>query len=497
MEKKQISELLITETDNEILERNTKEFFQVDFLKAAMIFLVIFDHMVSWGIKSDIGVALWERISIPVFLVIMGFNMGISFQRKGDLSLKKLYSWSYFKSKILRYIFPFLVLYGFSTLLGLILYQFNISEMYHRQYYPSHGFINLFIGILPFWGPGNWFIPLVFQSILILPLLYKALTKKPILTLILCFIIEIAMQLVIFFFIGNLYPGGVISWPKVHILNIFMTSILFYLPAIGLGMWFSFGYKLEQNRNFFMWIIYPISLAFICAHQFFGFRIMIGELPLLRGDYHFLIVPYSAFLFLLAMKFLPQNSDNKFSQVISLIGKSTYHILLTQILGYGIIYALRGTHYLIDVGFTFLDALNLIYAWLIFISFGILWFKIDQEKNLIRRLLYYINFFLIFSVIIFFIFETLIPPEFDWVPLPLIIILIYAVIGLTISFATKKPIRTTTIALWTSFLVYNFLITILYIDILPSTEYLIQNISISIFFVLVVIGTVLDYIFRK
>ncbi|MFX0080843.1 MAG: acyltransferase family protein [Candidatus Hodarchaeota archaeon] len=497
MKKKKKSELFITETKQKVLIIDTRQYFQVDFLKAAMIFLVIFDHMVSWGVKSNIAVTLWERISIPVFLVIMGFNMGISFQRKGDQSLKELYSWNYFKSKILRYIVPFLVLYGFSTLLGLILYQFNISEMYHGQYYPSHGFMNLFIGILPFWGPGNWFLPLIFQSIIILPLLYKALTKKPNLTLILCFIIEIAMHLAIFFFIGNLYPGSVISWSKIHMLNMFMTSILFYLPAIGFGMWFSFGYKLEQNRNFFMWIIYPISLAFICAYQFFGFRIMIGGVPLLRGDYHFLISPYSAFLFLLAMKCLPQNSDNKFSHVISLIGRSTYHILLTQILGYGIIYALRGTHYLIDVGFTFLDALNLIYAWLLFISFGILWFKIDQEKNLIRRLLYYINFFLIFSVIIFFIYVTLIPPEFDWVPLPLIIILIYALIGLTISFVTKKPIRTTTIALWTSFLVYDFFITILYIAILPPTEYLIQNISISTFFVFVVIGTVLDYTIKN
>jgi len=41
-------------------------FFQIDFLKAVMIFLVIFDHFVSWNIKNDIGVALWERISIPV-----------------------------------------------------------------------------------------------------------------------------------------------------------------------------------------------------------------------------------------------------------------------------------------------------------------------------------------------------------------------------------------------------------------------------------------------
>ena len=90
--RKQRTELVLVEKEKEILEESDKNFFQVDFLKAAMIFLVIFDHMVSWGVKSEMGVTLWERISIPVFLVIMGFNMGLSFQRKKTTKLRELYS---------------------------------------------------------------------------------------------------------------------------------------------------------------------------------------------------------------------------------------------------------------------------------------------------------------------------------------------------------------------------------------------------------------------
>lgn len=183
-----------------------------------------------------------------------------------------------------------------------------------------------------------------------------------------------------------------------------MTSVLFYLSAIGLGIWFSIDHHLQSKRNIFMWFLYPISLAYMIAFQFFGFGFMIGDVPLIRGDYNLLVFPYSAFLFLLALRYLPQKSSNKFSRAISLIGKSTYHILLTQILGYGIIYAFRGTHYLIAEGFTFFDSLNLIYAWILFISFGVVWYKIDQEKNLTRRLLYYIPFFLVFAILVFIIF---------------------------------------------------------------------------------------------
>ena len=58
----------------ETVKDGSKDYFQIDFLKVVMIFLVIFDHTIPWTLKGDIGVALWERISIPVFLVIMGFN---------------------------------------------------------------------------------------------------------------------------------------------------------------------------------------------------------------------------------------------------------------------------------------------------------------------------------------------------------------------------------------------------------------------------------------
>jgi len=490
VKKEQITELVMTE--EETLVESKENYFQVDFLKAMMIFLVIFDHIVFWDVKGNIGVTLWERISIPVFLVLMGFNASKSFQRQGELSLKELYSWSYFKKKIIRYIIPYLILYAVSTFIGLLIFNFDISAMYHFQYYPNHGFMNLFIGILPFWGPGNWFIPVLFQAILILPLLYKLFKKSPIIALISCFVIEIIMQLMVFFFIGDLFSGGVLSYPKLHVLNMFMYSALFYLSGIGLGIWFSFEHRLEHSRNFFMWLLYPISLAFIVTYQFFGYRIMIGNIPLLRGDYHFLIFPYSAFLVLIALKFLPRRANGRIARAISLIGKSTYHILLTQILGYGIIFASEGTHYFIFSGFSLLDASYLIYAWLVFIPLGILWYKIDQNKNIYRRILYYINFFLILTISVFTIFSA----RGDWVPLPIVFIFIYAVIALAL-ILIKRPLSTRLIALWTSFLAYMFYITLLYIGMLEPTEFILQYLSIGVYFILVVIVTILDYAFRK
>jgi hypothetical protein len=81
--------------------------------------------------------------------------MGHSFRGKANLTLKQLYSWSYFKHKILRFVIPFLILYAASTFIGLFIDGFDFILMYDTQYYPDHGLINIFHLIMPFWGLGN------------------------------------------------------------------------------------------------------------------------------------------------------------------------------------------------------------------------------------------------------------------------------------------------------------------------------------------------------
>ncbi|MBY8980977.1 MAG: acyltransferase family protein [Candidatus Lokiarchaeota archaeon] len=455
------------------LEERTS-FFQIDFLKAVMIFLVIFDHYVYWDIKRQIGAALWERISIPVFLVVLGLNMGLSFKRQGLTTLKQLYSWSYFKKKILRYVVPFLILYAASTFIGLFMYGFDFIAMYDTQYYPEHGIINLFTLIMPFWGPGNWFIPVLMGSILVVPLLYWGFTKKPVITLILTFVVEIVLHAIVFFVIGD-----ITTLDESHILSVFMTSILFYLSAVGLGMWFSFGHKLTEKRNIFIWILFIISLVYLIAYQFFDFRFTLDGTPLLRGDYYFLVFPYSAFLVLLALRFLPNISKKKISKTISLIGKSTYHILLTQILGFGINTAFWGTHYGMFVPFDPYDLIDLALLSFVFVWLGIIWYKIDRQKDLARRILYYFNFFILFPCFLFFIFWM----QTSWVPIPLIVIILYAIAAIILHFVIKKPINTRILAVWTGFLIISFISMILQVLVFLPSEFWILLIPMGAYLV--------------
>lgn len=385
------------EIKTEQLERETN-YFQIDFLKAVMIFLVIYDHIVDWSVKSQIGVAFWERISIPVFLFIMGFNWGNSFKRHEDSSLKELYSWKYFSKKISRFVLPFLMLYLVSMVIGWMIYDFDFMAMYNTQYFPHWGSpVNLFTGIMVFWGPGNWFIPVIFQAIIILPLVYYGFTKKPVLTLILCFVSEIIMQASMYFLIG----GEITTWEEYSLLMIFMTSVFTYLPGIGLGFWFSKNHNLKSRRNWFIWILFVVSVIYLYFHQFENFRFRDEfEVPLLRGDYHLFIIPYSAVLVLLALRYIPMNPKGKFAQKISTIGKSTYHILLIQIFGLGLMLPYWGTHYAIYTGFTPDEVLDLLIPWLIFIPVGIKWYHIDQNKSIGKRVLYGMILLTIFGILV-------------------------------------------------------------------------------------------------
>lgn len=366
-------------------EPTSDNYFQIDVLKAIMIFLVIFDHTIPWVYKDYMGVQLWERISIPVFLVILGFNMGLSFQRTGEKSLIKLYSWKYFKKKFWRYIWPFIMLYVISSIVGFLLDGLNAFTQYEHG---GFSFENLFLGILPFWGPGNWFLPVLFISILIMPLLYKGFSGKWIwsaITLILCYVVEFSTYLFLYFgFYHNPFPtwDSYYTWLFVR-LTIGITPFSM-LSAIGLGFLLSRNTKLFAKQNLIIWILFPISFFYLFQRAFLAnFLRGIPPFQYLTGDYHLFVFPYSALIVLLMINLLPRNSNNFLARGIKIISKSTYHILLTQIFYFAIVVALYGDHYSasifgINPSNIIINLVYLIMNWAICIPIGILWWYLEN-----------------------------------------------------------------------------------------------------------------------
>ncbi|MFX0004034.1 MAG: acyltransferase family protein [Candidatus Hodarchaeota archaeon] len=374
MNKKTISSEI--SDSNELSNR----YFQVDVLKSIMIFLVVLDHTIAYSNLYGPGFELWERIAIPMFLIIMGFNMGKSFSKLGDKSLRELYSWSYFKKKFWRYVYPYIILYLISTIFGFILYGATFPDTFNENWFLEY--IVFQKSLLE--GPGNWFIPVLFQSIIIMPLLYKAFTKWPKLSLVLSFLIEFFWHLTIFFVIGEITTIDDLLLE----LN-FRYCILLYISAIGLGMWFSKNQDLFDKKNWFVWIFFPISLTYMIAWDFFRFRLAINGANIVRGDYNYFTYIYSALLFLLALKLIMQNPKSKLAKVFTTISSATFHIYLVQDIYFAISYVLYNSEWLgnpvfanifgIQSNESLVNTVVLILNWIICISCGVLWWYVDKK----------------------------------------------------------------------------------------------------------------------
>jgi len=373
---------IVIESPDDDIKKDTTNFFQIDFLKTFMIAFVIIDHSVIRVLLWEAGAELWERMSIPVFLVVLGFNMGNSFARKGEQSLKELYSWKYFKKKFWRFIFPYIILYIVSTIAGFIIYEDNFTDGFKENWILEYIIFQKQL----FEGPGNWFIPILFQSIFLLPLLYKVFSILPRLSLILCFLIEICMHLFVFFYVGEI--TSMEDWMTE--IN-FRYIILLYISALGMGFWFSKDHNLFSKKNLFLWILFPISVIYMVAWQFFDFRLEIDGSGIVRGDYHYITFIYAAFIILVVMKLLPKNPKNKVSKIFTTIGRSSFHIYLVQDIYFAITYSLHGygvktVENIFDIssGDPFLNLLLLIFNWAICISAGVFWLYVENTIRKVR-----------------------------------------------------------------------------------------------------------------
>jgi peptidoglycan/LPS O-acetylase OafA/YrhL len=360
-------------------------YFQLDVLKAIAIIFVVMDHSLYWDIKSSIASIFWERLSIPFFLMVMGFNMGLSFKYSGASSLRDFYTWEYIKRKIVRYILPFLVLYMGSILLGLYFGYLSFNEY-------------TLLGYLPFWGPGNWFIPLLFGFVIVFPFIYWAFKQQPIITMVSCFLSEICLQLVMYFW----FPYPIDSALEGFIVSAIRVNVLFFLPAIALGMWFSEDHDLFSRHNRFLLVYAPICFIFMIdyattPHVLSSISGYIGYFfttidNIFRGDYTLLFYGYAAVFMLLALMTIPQIAKGRYQRFFQKIGKASYHILLFQIFWMSIVYWLashEATYY------HEIPVFQEIYGWstpLLYIPFylmnlaialagGLLWYEAEKRAG--------------------------------------------------------------------------------------------------------------------
>jgi len=392
MENIKVRERTNTFIEIDKLAPDKDKYWQIDFLKVFAIALVLMDHSTTHEGLFQLASPLWERIAIPLFMIVLGFNWAKSLEKRKTEPLYKLYSWNnYFKSKLLRFVLPFAIIYGLSLIFYVILIPVPNEYLMDIGIYAAWPLRLL----LPVWGPGDWFIPALFLTILIFPLIYWAFARQPVMALIGCYILEIFYQL----FIYNMLVQYITQHPEwnINVIYMYLVSTPFVLlSAIGLGIWLSQDHRWDSPRNIFIYIFGILSFIYLWFYTFdrtplnpifYPYRIF----EWINGDYNLFVYPWSALIVFFALNTLPKEPYGRNYRFISLLSSSTYHILMVQMFYFSIIYNL-----FLPLFGGLWSAIGGQYAWVNYLwyypvnvaitfTLGTLWYKFEKEKIWDRR----------------------------------------------------------------------------------------------------------------
>jgi hypothetical protein len=204
-------------------------FPELDLLKGLAIISVLIMHMIPYRQLLTIWGPLIFTQAIPIFLIIMGFTNYLWFFKRQSFSTSLITT--YFRNKILRYGIPIGIVF-----IGSLAFVMAIGKFHFTPY--------MIIGELPISGLGNYFISLILQNIIIAPIIYYFMVKKPLSTLSACFSLSLLFEVVspnlpLFLWSGYFYQAFIGRW-------------LFYIALGSLiaHIYFKESNKLNKCTNF-------------------------------------------------------------------------------------------------------------------------------------------------------------------------------------------------------------------------------------------------------
>lgn len=295
-----------------------QHFQQIDVLKSLAIIAVLLLHSLPKKdlISSYAILHIWQ--AVPVFMVIMGLNLGLATAGKTP-QLNDLYNRTYFQKKGSRIFVPFLLVFLLSLLIGwawLILYKEDVFTFNSYTWF----------GLLPISGKGNYFLTLLLQSVFVLPIIGFSFARRPALTLVLLILLEVGFILCIKHF-------GLFSQNK----YLYDAAFPRYFSAIAFGLALAVPIK-----NGFAFSTRFILFILAAAAAIFMFQLQETKVALdfIRPEWrmqHVGTFGYAAFLIALAVWLLPSTSNNVILVFFAALGKASYHIFLVQVLYFGLV----------------------------------------------------------------------------------------------------------------------------------------------------------------
>jgi peptidoglycan/LPS O-acetylase OafA/YrhL len=284
----------------------------IDLIKGLAIVSVIVLHTVPRHILNQTAAIFHIWQAVPVFMCVMGLNGVASLRRRGMGSLRDIYSRDYLAARFDRIVVPFALAFAGTVL---------VAGITHRSHYDAF----MFIGALPIGGPGgNYFISLIFQYALLIPLVYWGLRRWRMRTLLLCLAINIAFEIIA---------------PRVSIFEdhpyLYSVSALRFLFLVALGGAVAGVSPSRLLGSWWLWLGALLGAAYLVLVYTDANAIPIAELAYRSETFPGAFYPL--LMVVAGMWALPTVAHGTLTRGIAELGRASYHIFLVQIIWFGAI----------------------------------------------------------------------------------------------------------------------------------------------------------------
>ena len=322
-------------------DRNTA----IDFLKMTAIIAVILLHSMTIGMRNMIGGPYHILQAVPLFIMISGYNSMNSVTRQ-SLDYKQQYRFDLLSKKFQRLLQPFTLIFIVEMALLQLVGQLRISGV--PLAYIKGGF-----------GPGSYYVPLMIQLTLLVPILIEFVRRFPKGTLFIVTVCSLGLE---FFF-----------W-KIHLQNeIYRQLLIRYILPLTLGVYAA----LYREKIRYIWILLAgCSLVYISGVEYLYWT-SFAQVDWRSQNTLAFFYPFALFLLVIErMRF----REGLFSRLTVLVGKSSYHIYLIQMLYFW-------TGLPIRIGLVQDSLKGAVFSVVICVLLGILFYKLDNRilKWRIRR----------------------------------------------------------------------------------------------------------------
>lgn len=287
-------------------ESKKKHIYLIDYLKALAIIMVIITHY-EWEDKTTPFFTWVIAMAVPIFMLLMSYNFSMSYERKTNGKLVELYGWRSIMPRLVRFTVPFVLIFVLEMILEYIRGQrFSVGEI-------AACFVQGGI------GPGSYYYPILIQLLFVFPIIYLMVKHLS----------WLGVAGVIW--LNYAYENYVYN--NEMELEIYRLLAPRYLLFLAMGCYLYFHLKDKKKYPLPVWILvleFAVGFSFIVwVYQFQNqselelFRFW-TRTSMLTAFYIFPIV------YLLFRCFMDKKITGKTGEMLSEIGKASYHIFLVQ-----------------------------------------------------------------------------------------------------------------------------------------------------------------------